>query len=49
MDEQRDRSGQLPPLPAQYHYKDDTHGTEVIYLAGGGSDGRVGGRLRGSV
>ena len=34
MDEQRDHSGQLPPLPAQYHYKDDAHGTEVIYLAG---------------
>jgi hypothetical protein len=24
----------LPTLPAQYHYKDDAHGTEVIYLAG---------------
>jgi hypothetical protein len=34
MDEQRDHSGQLPPLPAQYHYKDDAHSTEVIYLAG---------------
>jgi hypothetical protein len=34
MDEQPDRSSQLPPLPAQYHYKDDAHGTEVIYLAG---------------
>jgi hypothetical protein len=34
MEEQRDHSGQLPPLPAQYHYKDDAHGTEVIFLAG---------------
>lgn len=34
MEEQRDHSGQLPPLPAQYHYKDVAHGTEVIYLAG---------------
>jgi hypothetical protein len=34
MDEQRDHSGQLPPLPAQYHYKDVAHGTEVIYLSG---------------
>ena len=34
MDEQRDHSGQLPPLPAQYHYKDDAHGTEVIFLVG---------------
>jgi hypothetical protein len=34
MDEQRDHSGQLPPLPAQYHYKDDSYGTEVIFLAG---------------
>jgi len=33
MDEQRSHTSQLPPLPAQYHYK-DTHGTEVIYLAG---------------
>jgi hypothetical protein len=24
----------LPALPAQYHYKDVSHGTEVIYLAG---------------
>jgi hypothetical protein len=23
-----------PDLPAQYHYKDEQHGTEVIYLAG---------------
>jgi hypothetical protein len=34
MDEQRDHTYQLPPLPAQYHYKDDAHGTELIYLAG---------------
>ena len=34
MDEQHDHSSQLPPLPAQYHYKDDTSGTELIYLAG---------------
>ena len=34
MDEQRDHTSQLPPLPAQYHYKADAHGTEVIYLAG---------------
>src|ERR1700686_5342854 len=34
MDEQRDHTYQLPPLPAQYHYKDDAHGTEVIYLGG---------------
>jgi hypothetical protein len=27
------RTSQLPPLPAQYHYK-DICGTEVIYLAG---------------
>jgi hypothetical protein len=33
MDEQPDRSSQLPPLPAQYHYK-DASGTEVIFLAG---------------
>ncbi len=31
--EQRDHRSQLPPLPAQFHFK-DTHGTEVIYLAG---------------
>jgi hypothetical protein len=24
----------VPPLPAQYHYKKDACGTEVIYLAG---------------
>src|SRR5712691_1546544 len=34
MDEQPDHTSQLPPLPAQYHYKDETSGTEVIYLAG---------------
>jgi hypothetical protein len=34
MDEQRDHSGLLPPLPAQYHYKNDAHGTQVIFLAG---------------
>ena len=34
MDEQPDRSHQLPPLPAQYHYKSETSGAEVIYLAG---------------
>ena len=34
MDEQSDHTSQLPPLPAQYHYKDDASGTEVIYLAG---------------
>src|SRR5258708_31326063 len=34
MDEQRDHTSQLPPLPAQYHYKDDAHGTEAIFLAG---------------
>ena len=33
MDEQRDHPYELPPLAAQYHYK-DTSGTEVIYLAG---------------
>ena len=33
MDEQRDHPYELPPLPAQYHYK-DASGTEVIYLAG---------------
>ena len=33
MEEQRDHRSQLPPLPAQYHFK-DPHGTEVIYLAG---------------
>jgi hypothetical protein len=33
MDEQRSHTSQLPPLPAQYHYK-DAAGTEVIYLAG---------------
>ena len=33
MDEQRDHPYELPPLAAQYHYK-DAHGTEVIYLAG---------------
>ena len=34
MEEQRDHSGQLPPLPAQYHFKDEASGTEVIFLAG---------------
>lgn len=34
MEEQRDHSGLLPPLPAQYHYKNDASGTEVIFLAG---------------
>jgi hypothetical protein len=34
MEEQCDHTYQLPPLPAQYHYKDDAHGTEVVYLAG---------------
>jgi len=33
MDEQRDHPYELPPLAAQYHFK-DAHGTEVIYLAG---------------
>lgn len=33
MDEQRDHTYELPPLAAQYHFK-DAHGTEVIYLAG---------------
>ncbi len=33
MDEQCDHPYELPPLPAQYHYK-DASGTEVIYLAG---------------
>ncbi len=33
MGEQRDHQYELPPLPAQYHYK-DASGTEVIYLAG---------------
>ncbi len=28
---------QLPPLPAQYHYRDE-HGTEVIYLYGHDTD-----------
>lgn len=28
---------QLPPLPAQYHYRDE-HGNEVIYLAGHDAD-----------
>ena len=34
MDEQHAHQYELPPLPAQYHYKDAAHGTEVIYLAG---------------
>jgi hypothetical protein len=34
MKEQRSHTSHPPPLPAQYHYKDDGHGTEVIYLAG---------------
>lgn len=34
MEEQPDRSSQLPPLPAQYHYQDEASGPEVIYLAG---------------
>ena len=33
MEEQPDRSSQLPPLPAQYHYR-DAYGTEAIFLAG---------------
>ena len=33
MDAQRDHKYELPPLAAQYHFK-DAHGTEVIYLAG---------------
>jgi hypothetical protein len=33
LDAQRSHTSPLPPLPAQYHYK-DTCGTEVIYLAG---------------
>lgn len=33
MREQRDHHLLLPPLPAQYHYRDEV-GTEVIYLAG---------------
>lgn len=33
MEEQRDHQYELPPLAAQYHFK-DAHGTEVIYLAG---------------
>jgi hypothetical protein len=27
----------LPPLPAQFHYRDE-HGTEVVYLAGHDAD-----------
>jgi hypothetical protein len=35
MEEQREPAYmQIPPVPAQYHYREDTHGTEVIYLAG---------------
>src|SRR5258706_16403175 len=34
MDAQRSHDSHLPPLPAQYHYKDASSGTEVIYLAG---------------
>jgi hypothetical protein len=33
MDEQRDHAFQLPPLPAQYHYK-DASGNEALFLAG---------------
>ena len=33
MKEQRDHQSQLPPLPAQFHFK-DASGTEAIYLAG---------------
>src|SRR5579871_681215 len=33
MEEQRDHRSQLPPLPAQFHFK-NPYGTEVIYLAG---------------
>ena len=25
---------QLPPMPAQYHYREETYSTEVIYLEG---------------
>jgi hypothetical protein len=28
----------VPPLPAQYHYRDDRHGSEVIFLAGSDAD-----------
>ena len=35
MGEQRDHPYELPPLAAQYHYK-DASGTEAIYLAGRG-------------
>ena len=34
LDAQRSHTSPLPPLPAQYHYKDASSGTEVIYLAG---------------
>jgi hypothetical protein len=34
MDAQRSHTSHLPLLPAQYHYKDASSGTEVIYLAG---------------
>lgn len=33
LDAQHSHTSHLPPLPAQYHYK-DASGTEVIYLAG---------------
>jgi hypothetical protein len=33
MEEQRDHSYELPPLPAQFHFK-DACGTELLYLAG---------------
>jgi hypothetical protein len=34
MDAQRSHTSHLPLLPAQYHYRDASSGTEVIYLAG---------------
>ncbi len=34
MDAVQSPCAEVPPLPAQYHYKKDECGTEVIYLAG---------------
>jgi hypothetical protein len=34
MDAVQSPCAEVPPLPAQYHYKKDACGTEVIYLAG---------------
>ena len=34
MDAVQSPCAEVPPLPAQYHYKKDGCGTEVVYLAG---------------